>query len=178
MQKAVAALPKPTEPKGFEPESVRHIIGELVVDEVTKGLDSIRLPDPEPGISDAAINDKGELVLTRTDGKMLVPGRVKGDDAFRLEDLELAPEDGGRRITYRFSANGRQVERTIKTATVIDRGVWKPGQYEAGDAVTTKGSWWVATRDTDGRPGDPDSGWRLAVKRGRDGKPPGQGGRS
>ncbi len=42
-------------------------------------------------------------------------------------------------------------------------------QYEMGDVVTQDGSMWVAMKDTTGAPGkSPD--WRLAVKRGQDGK--------
>jgi hypothetical protein len=52
---------------------------------------------------------------------------------------------------------------------VIDRGVWREGQYKAGDAVTWAGSLWIAQKDTDAKP-DSGDGWRLSVKRGRDGK--------
>lgn len=42
-------------------------------------------------------------------------------------------------------------------------------KYEMGDVVTHDGSMWVALRDTAGAPGkSPD--WRLAVKRGQDGR--------
>ncbi|OWJ74628.1 carbohydrate-binding family V/XII protein [Haematobacter genomosp. 1] len=41
--------------------------------------------------------------------------------------------------------------------------------YRKGEAVTANGSLWVAQRDTDGTPGTND-GWKLAVKRGRDGR--------
>ena len=40
--------------------------------------------------------------------------------------------------------------------------------YERGDAVTYGGSLWIAQRDTNEYPRGEDSGWRLAVKRGRD----------
>lgn len=42
-------------------------------------------------------------------------------------------------------------------------------QYEMGDVVTNDGSMWVAIRDTAGAPGK-SADWRLAVKRGQDGK--------
>jgi collagen type III alpha len=54
---------------------------------------------------------------------------------------------------------------------VIDRGVYKAGEtYEPGDAVTWGGSLWIAQKQTDAKPDTPESGFRLAVKRGRDGK--------
>lgn len=52
------------------------------------------------------------------------------------------------------------------------RGVHAVGQqYAAGEGVTFKGAMWIAMRETDATPGEPDSGWKLAVKRGRDGRP-------
>jgi hypothetical protein len=56
---------------------------------------------------------------------------------------------------------------------VLDRGVYKhDAPYSPGDAVTWAGSIWIAQRRDDsipyGKPGTPNSGWRLAVKAGRD----------
>jgi hypothetical protein len=54
---------------------------------------------------------------------------------------------------------------------LVDRGVWKEGEtYEAGSAVSFGGSLWLAQRSTSAKPDSPDSGFRLAVKKGRDGK--------
>jgi polyribonucleotide nucleotidyltransferase len=53
---------------------------------------------------------------------------------------------------------------------LIDRGVWKAGQFETGDVVSQGGSLWIAQRTTDKQPGHDNSDWRLSVKRGRDGK--------
>jgi hypothetical protein len=53
----------------------------------------------------------------------------------------------------------------------IDRGVFKEGEpYVRGDVVTWGGSLWIAQKATSAKPDSPDSGFRLAVKRGRDGK--------
>lgn len=48
------------------------------------------------------------------------------------------------------------------------RGVWRGGEYKRGMAATFGGSLFIAQTDTDRRPGTADSGWILAVKRGRD----------
>jgi hypothetical protein len=48
--------------------------------------------------------------------------------------------------------------------------LWKPGAYVRGDEVTSDGSQFIAMRDTDKEPGTIDSGWRLACKRGQNGK--------
>lgn len=82
--------------------------------------------------------------------------------------------DGGRTIVRRtVYSSGRTFERTINMAVVLDRGVYKHDvPYKPGDAVTWAGSIWIAQRRDDaipyGKPGTPDSGWRLAVKAGRD----------
>jgi hypothetical protein len=49
------------------------------------------------------------------------------------------------------------------------RGPWQKRTYERGQLVQHGGSAWIALEDTDGKPGEPDSGWQLFAKRGRDG---------
>jgi hypothetical protein len=51
-------------------------------------------------------------------------------------------------------------------------GVWQEGKsYAKGAIISHDGSAWTATRAyPEGKPGTPNSGWRLFVKRGRDGK--------
>ena len=57
------------------------------------------------------------------------------------------------------------------------KGVYQPGiQYASGDAVTCGGSIFVAMKDTTERPdhrGESEA-WRLACKRGRDGRDAGK----
>jgi hypothetical protein len=55
---------------------------------------------------------------------------------------------------------------TLKYVGVHQRGT----TYQPGECVTSAGSLWIASRVTTGQPGDPDSGFTLAVKRGRDGR--------
>jgi len=62
------------------------------------------------------------------------------------------------------------VVHEIKTAIVLDAGVWKEGiTYAAGDGVTLGGSFFIAQISTIAKPGKSDE-WRLAVKRGSDGR--------
>jgi hypothetical protein len=68
------------------------------------------------------------------------------------------------------------LEREYALRTPFHAGTWKHGHnYVTGANVTDKGSTWIALGDTNGaRPGDdtPESRvWKLAVKRGADGKP-------
>lgn len=66
--------------------------------------------------------------------------------------------------------SGRQVLSEFSVPVVIERGVWKADRtYEIGDGVTWDGSYWIAQKATGEKPGTSDS-WRLAVKRGRDGR--------
>lgn len=51
------------------------------------------------------------------------------------------------------------------------RGVWSPGvSYPCGTAATWEGSLFISREPTDRKPGTDNSGWQLAVKRGRDGR--------
>jgi hypothetical protein len=52
---------------------------------------------------------------------------------------------------------------------VLDVGVWTERSYAAGDAVSHGGSLFIAQQDTGEKPGKSDH-WRLAVKRGADGR--------
>ena len=95
------------------------------------------------------------------------------------EEIERSVDDGRiieRETTY---TSGRVYTRRIKTAAAIYRGVWKDGShYERGDTVTRDGSTWHCEASTDGTPGI-SKDWKLAVKRGqngKDGKPGERGG--
>ncbi len=71
------------------------------------------------------------------------------------------------RTTY---TDGEVVETRLMSPAIIYREVWREGAYEAGDAVTFGGSLWIALRATSAKPGDGSLDWRLAVKKGRDGR--------
>jgi collagen type III alpha len=114
--------------------------------------------DGLPGLS-GRDGDPGKDGLNGTDGK----------DGLSLEDFSASTEDDGRLIVLTFARGDVVVKREIKTAVVLDRGVYKPGQYLKGDGVTFAGSFFIAQTDTDARP-ETGTDWRLAVKRGRDGK--------
>jgi len=84
--------------------------------------------------------------------------------AFKTATVTTA--DGGRTLRW---AIGDTVHE-IKTAIVLDAGVWKEGTtYVAGDGVTLGGSFFIAQAETAAKPGKSDD-WRLAVKRGSDGR--------
>lgn len=87
------------------------------------------------------------------------------------EESEQISDDGRNVERTTVYTGGRSFVRKIKTASVLDRGVWREGSFEKGDGVTYAGSFFIAQRDTisSDKPGQSDA-WRLAVKRGRDGQ--------
>lgn len=132
------------------------------------------------GVAGAVIDRSGNLVLTLTDGstrdlgvvigKDGQPGKdgkdgAPGRDGVGFDDLDLVESDEG--VLLRFT-RGDQV-KSFRLPIVVDRGVWREGQYRKGDGVTWAGSFWIAQEDTTEKP-DTGKGWRLAVKKGRDGK--------
>ena len=93
-----------------------------------------------------------------------------GVDGVGFDDLTVE-QDGARTFKLRFVRGERVKEFTFSLPVVLDCGVYVAAkQYTAGDAVSFGGSLWIAQKDSPGKPGDVDSGWRLAVKKGRDGR--------
>jgi integrin beta 3 len=83
-----------------------------------------------------------------------------------LKTGTMTTPDGGRTLRWAMG----DVVHEIKTAIVLDAGVWKEGiTYAAGDGVTLGGSFFIAQTATTAKPGKSDD-WRLAVKRGSDGR--------
>jgi hypothetical protein len=115
--------------------------------------------------------------LARMPGPPGPPGKNAADlDVFKdyidqavakmFANASATSPDGGR--TQRWVFGSTTVE--LKTAIVLDAGVWKEGAaYVKGDGVTSGGSFWIAQADTGERPGKSEE-WRLAVKRGNDGR--------
>jgi hypothetical protein len=181
---AVAALPKPQDGKSVTPEELRPLVEEAVSAAVAA---LPKAKDGEPGkdglgLADALIDRDGSLVLTMTDGRHKNMGRVvgeKGDpgapgepgvDGVSMSHFDTEMK-GDRTIIFKFVRDDSIVElHEFKFPVLLDQGVWTERTYEKGDCVTWGGSLWICQRSTDQKPDSPDSGWRLAVKKGRDGK--------
>jgi integrin beta 3 len=82
-----------------------------------------------------------------------------------IDAASVTTPDGGRTLLLSLGGKVHQV----KTAVVLDAGIWKEGAYSVGDGVTSGGSFWIAQTETTAKPGKSDD-WRLAVKRGTDGR--------
>lgn len=90
-----------------------------------------------------------------------------------VADTQVEHKDPRNVVIRLVHTNGKVTEKTLAIPAVIDRGVFRQGEetYQKGDGVTYGGSYWIAVDDKPaGKPGDQASGWRLSVKRGRDGK--------
>ncbi|HFK2233677.1 TPA: hypothetical protein ACGXEV_000416 [Pseudomonas aeruginosa] len=171
--KAVADLPPPAPGKDADMEALRAHLGELV-----KGL---QLP-PVPTIEEVAATFErrfSDLTLSwerqarqtfdKAADRMPIP--KDGRDALPLESFDLALGEDGRTVTVKMQAGDVVVEKSVRIASVIDRGVFSAEKYyEQGDGTTYGGCYWIAQKDAPiGVPGGSDD-WRLAVKKGRDGK--------
>lgn len=192
VKEAVAALPAPQDGKSVTVEDVRPLI-EDAVQKAVSGLPKAK--DGEPGkdgvgLAGAILSREGGLVLTLTDGTTRDLGIVVGKDADMValradvermvaaipkpkdgadgvgfDDLDLVDGEDG--VYLRF-ARGENVKQ-FRLPIVVDRGIYREGRYQKGDGVTYGGSFFIAQEDTTDRP-ENGKGWRLAVKRGRDGK--------
>lgn len=135
-----------------------------------KGADGV-------GLAGALIDRDGHLVVTLTNGEAKSLGPVVGKDGERgkdgadglgFDDLSFVEDEAGRPVA-KFQRG--DVVKSVTLPCIIDRGIFKAeSEYLRGDAVTFGGCLWIAQKDApEGKPGDGE-GWRLAVKKGRDGR--------
>jgi len=110
--------------------------------------------------------------VTLTNGETRNLGPVVGKDGdpgkpgIGFEDIDLLDTDEG--VILRFM-RGEDV-KDFRLPIIIDRGVYKEGRtYRPGDGVTWGGSFWICQEETTDKP-DSGKGFRLAVKKGRDGR--------
>lgn len=179
---AVKTIPLPQAPEPIAPDmdAIEKMIRQNVAEVVASQ------PPPQPGkdgvgLSDALIDKDGNLVLTMTDGRIRELGRVIGKDGkdgapgkdghtFTLDDFDVEPLDE-RSIIIGFTHGDTKHSFELEFPIPIYRHVWKDGEtYARGDLVTWGGSLWHCDEHKGLKPDAPESGWTLAVKRGRDGK--------
>lgn len=189
----IEALPKPENGKSVTVSDVAP----MIADEVAKAVSALPAAKDGVGLAGAIIDRDGHLVVTLTDGatkelgpvvgkdvdERAVEARLKelvdaipkakdGLDGFGFDDMS-ADYDGERGLVLRFVRGERVKEFSFSMPVVIDRGVWiegRDGGYAKGDGVTWAGSFWISQKDENDDKPDGGEGWRLAVKRGRDGK--------
>lgn len=167
----VAKIPAPQD---GESVSVDDVLPELKVHlaELVAALPPAEKGADGVGLAGAFIDRNGELTVTLTNGETRGLGPVVGNDGepgIGFDDMDIV-HDGEREFTFRFQRGAKIVERSFSLPVMLDRGVFTDGKgYVAGDVVSYGGSMWIAQKETDERPGTGD-GWRLSVKKGRNGK--------
>lgn len=124
------------------------------------------------GAAGAFIDRDGNLILTLTNGETKSLGRVVGQDGkdgadgFSFEDMTFIWREG--KSYARFERG--DVVREMPIPGIYDAGAYRSGaEYTKGDGVSYSGCFWIAQEDTAEKPGT-GKAWRLAVKKGRDGK--------
>ncbi len=119
----------------------------------------------------------GGIVRAARETDYIGQGPHMGLDAFGWETMI----EGLGAIVVMQSADPREIEVAAQLTSgittiakfqipmVLDKGVWRPGDYDQGDHVSWDGSGWIAQQATTDKPGTSEA-WRLSTKRGRDGK--------
>lgn len=131
------------------------------------------------GVAGAVIDRDGVLNLTLSNGEVKALGRIEGRDGkdgergeagFSLDDFETDWRPDEKLLVLSFTRGDMTYSHELFVPYVRDAGVWAEGKsYTKGDSVTWGGSSWIAQEDTNEKP-EAGKAWRLAVKRGRDGK--------
>lgn len=177
LEKQLAVLPAPENGKDADMEALRAHLGELV-----KAVPpAAPLPAPtveeiagafERRFSDLTLSWERQARDTFEKAADRMPKPKDGRDALALEHFDLALAEDGRTVTVKMQAGETVVEKSVKIAAVIDKGVYKhDGVFEKGDGVSYGGSFWIAKCDEPkGVPGTGETDWRCAVKAGRPGK--------
>lgn len=185
--------------KDADPEVIAEIVSEAVAKAVTeivipKGDRGEKGDTGEPGpigkdgasLINLTIDRDGRLQATLTDGATRDLGVVIGKDGVDGKDgkdgtpgrdgkgfsgvTSFSLDKDGRTLIVKHKDGESETEERVTLPHPLDRGVFKEGtSYQKGDSVSWGGSMFIAQRETTDKPETSDA-WRLAVKRGRDGK--------
>jgi hypothetical protein len=169
VQKAVSAMPPPKDGVGLTGALIDHD-GHLVLtlsDGTTKTLSKVTGRDGKDV-------DQGEVmkfllgeVAKLPAPKDGAPGK-DGQDGVGFDDMTEAVDETGRPV-IKFVKGDRV--KTFPIPGLVDRGVWRPDTaYVKGDGVTFGGSFFIAQVENPAGKPEESPDWRLAVKRGREGK--------
>lgn len=177
---------RPEDGKSVTVDDVQPMVAELV----DKAVAAIPVPkDGKDGadVKELLIDRDGCLVATLSDGRMKTLGTVVGKDGEPGRDGEKGADGrdgldgiGFDDMTFETREDGcylvwekGDVVKEARLPIPMDRGVYKEGgAYHGGDGVTWGGNYYIATENTSAKPDTSKDGkpWRLAVRRGRDGK--------
>ena len=154
----VAALPKPRD--GLDGKSV--------------GLDEVRpFVDAWLATWSVELQRHADDLLQKVVDRWPKPrDGIDGEDGLGFEDLEVVQGEDLRTFTFKFARGEKVREWSFSVPAMIDRGVFEQGkEYREGDTVSWGGHMWVVKAErTEAKPNEGGTDWRLAVRRGRDGK--------
>lgn len=173
VSKAVADVPKPQPGKDADMDALRsHLDGLVKSLELPKGpsVDEVAATF-ERRFSDLTLSWERQARDTLEKAADRMPKPKDGRDALPLESFDLALGEDGRTVTVKMQAGETVIEKSVKIASVMDRGVYSSeGSYEKGDGTTYGGCYWIAQKDAPaGAPGA-SADWRMAVKKAATGK--------
>jgi hypothetical protein len=186
VQKAFSGFPVPKDGRdGQDGKSFTLEDAAPLIEQITQKAGSL-IPAPKDGRDgidgkDGLAGERGEKGADGRDGKDADPVEIvkllvpEVEKRFIENPVFKGPKgDPGRdgRDGAPGGPPGPQGEKGEPGKSIIYRGVYEAGMSaKDGEAVTFGGSLWIANQDTSEKPGESPA-WRLAVKRGRDGKDP------
>lgn len=163
--KALDAIPRPADGKDGAPGERGADGRSVTLDDVLPVLKSMQAEwalDFEKR-AQSLFQKAVEAIPKPADGK-------DGKDGIGWDDMTVE-HDGKRGVTLKWIKGETQHIAEIVIPCVIDAGFYKEGNtYEQGDGVTFGGSYWIAQKATSDKPEVGGESWRLAVRKGRDGK--------
>lgn len=179
LEDMVKALPKPENGADANMPELKLHLAELVK--------SIEIPKAQPAptvdevaatferrFSDLTLSWERQARDTFEKAADRMPKPENGRDAIPLEGFDLTLDEDGRTLTVKMQAGETVIEKSVKIAAVLDRGIFKSDRsepYEKGDGVSYGGSFWIAKCDNpQGVPGSGETDWRCSVKAGRPGR--------
>ena len=162
----------------------------MISEAVTKAVSAIPIPEPgkgEDGKDGLQIEVMPEIDVNKSyprgtyaihnGGLWRAYQKTAGVSGFEcvvngLNDIDVSVKDDRHFTVTLTKSNGETEARSFDVPVMIYRDVYQPGRkYYPGDCVTFAGSVWHCFEETSDRPNEAGSaGWKLAVKRGRDGR--------
>jgi len=186
-KQALALLPAPAAIADIAKEAAALIPAPAPIEEIAKQAAAL-VPTPKPGADGKSVTidevmasleglvakwalefeRRAQDTLQRAVDRLPVP--KDGLDGLGFDDLNVE-YDGAGGVTLRFMRGDQTKEFAFRLPVFVDCGVFKEGgDYQQGNGVTFGGCFWIAQKDhPQGKPGNSDD-WRLAVKKGRDGR--------
>lgn len=193
--KAIAGIPVPANGRdGKDGASVTvHDVTPIIMREIEQRVAALPVPKDATGFTGAVVNRDGHLVLTLSNGTTQDVGLVTGKDGARgidgkdavgtpgkdgrdglgFDDFDLSLDES-RGWILRLAQGDRVKEWAL--GIPFDAKVWTAGTtYPKGAGVTWDGHYWIAQQQTSEQPGEGNPAWRLAVRRGKQGREGKQG---